>query len=380
MLEFRIDRGLDYYDVPLFQNAPGFPFALVISHRFFAAKDKPYSSVATRDNANFLLAKSRPTIIFDTQFYLTIVPFLFSILTVGLIFFLAKRLFSAKVGLYAALIYAIDPVNIMTSQRIWADDMLTFFVLLSVFLFIISLDRKNPLISFLSGAACGAAIMTKQTALLMVPVISSFYIYANSRYLMDIKKAPRIIFNRYNVCFLLGVLALTWFWFHKVYEVYGTPFFTNLRDLSVIVKNDKSGWHEMLSRRPHAYILYLVGTIYLSPLFMYAFYSLRYFILEIKKERKELSRNMRMGILWIWVLTFYLLSFAIGKEERYMLPMHPALAILAAVSLVILQNRIRPKKAGTMIVCIILALSIWWSVSIGIEYVMLNHALIVKPF
>jgi len=54
--------GVHYYDQPFFHKPPGFPYALLLSHRLFAAPDQPYIVVLT--NFSKVFSKIRPAIFF----------------------------------------------------------------------------------------------------------------------------------------------------------------------------------------------------------------------------------------------------------------------------------------------------------------------------
>jgi len=381
ILNARVAMGLSYYDVPLFQNAPGFPLMLMLSHKLFSAASQPHSTVLTRlGQANKILAETKPKVVFQAQFFAVIVPLFFSILTIALIFFMGRRLFSEEVGLYAAFIYAIDPVNIFTSQRIWADDMLTFFIALSVFIFMLALDKEKPAISLLGGLACGIGILAKQTALIIVPVIWVFTILLNKEKIRSPKDALKIIFNPYIGFFLAGAVIISGFWFYKVYSVYGTPFFTSLRDLNAIAAKDASGWHKAVAGRPHPFILYPIGILYLCPIILLSILSVRNFILAFFGQNAESLKRYQFVLPWIWIGAFYLASFAIGKEHRYMMPAHPPLVILSAFVLNELKTLIRIEKFREIFILILLAACTLWSLPIGLGAVMQNQTLIMKPF
>ena len=90
-----------------------------------------------------------------------------SMLSVGLVFLLGRRLISARAGLVAALCLAISPDEIVTTHMVRPDVVLGSFVLLACFAFL--RVAAEPRGDVLSGIALGAASAVKFTGLLLLP-------------------------------------------------------------------------------------------------------------------------------------------------------------------------------------------------------------------
>jgi len=377
VLDGLLNTGLTYYNMPLFQNAPGFPYALLLSHRIFLGKEMPYAVAFSKDNYKLRGLKLQQ--IRNTQFFAVIIPLLASIMTIFTIFLLGKYLFSDQIGLYAAFIYSINPVNIMTSQKIWADDMLTFFVILTVLFFLVALRKKIPIMAFFAGLACGIATLTKQTGILLAPALWLFIVLLKRKDFYNIRGIVKAIFNSYFLFFLIGLLISSGFWFYKVYLVYGTPFFWP--DIGDAVAKDTTGWFKVVAGRPHPYILFSIGIPFICPLFLLAYFSIKNFILNLKKIILGEEFNYVFIILWLWILIFYIT--AIGKEHRYMLPIYPPLAILSAYYLSRIKIFIATKSNaffGEIIIILILLVSAVYTIPLGLNTLMQGTALFLKPF
>ncbi len=96
--------------------------------------------------------------------YQTII-FLFALGTLLLVYLLGKELFSFEAGLFAALILVLTPVFFQNSISIMTEIPATFFVLLSLFLFV---TQKNP---FLIGLAAATAFLFRFPAGLLLPTL-----------------------------------------------------------------------------------------------------------------------------------------------------------------------------------------------------------------
>ena len=381
--------GIRYYDQKFFHKPPALAYALMFSHRLFAHAAQPYTAVVT--NIGDFVYTLKPRVLLNGQFYAVIVPLFFSLALIAVTFFLGQHLFSSRVGLYAAFMMASNPVAIMTAHKVWADDMLAFFVTLSVLLFSLSFPkRKNRFSCYCllvsASISCGIAVLVKQSAGFIVLVVFLFSIITEQRKIKNAGSVFRVISNKYFLLFLIGVLLVSGFWFIKIYHVSGNPLWIPEHD--EVVKTDVSGWFKALEKRPSSWILYLAGTCMLCPLFVFALFSIQRFFKNVISSLKQRAYSYQYILLWLVVLVLYFFMVIIGtKEHRYMLPAYPFLAVLSAC--VIEDVRRWLARAGAVfgnvvvrecIVIMILAMSAWWSVPIGIQAGIKNQLLLRVPF
>ena len=382
ILEELESLGIRYYDLDLHHIAPAFPYMLMFSHKLFR-KEGNYSAVVT--NLGEWVKIIKPLNFFQSQFYAVIVPLCFSLLLICLTYYLGKEMFSPRVGLYAAFLIAINPVDILTSQKIWADDMLAVFVVLSILLWVISRKKQNLCLALLAGMSCGVAVLTKQTGGVVLFAIWLHQVMENRKGLKNLKQWSQVFFGPYFLMFCGGLLIASGGWFLKVFQTYGNPVYRPPH--SDILRTDKSGWFRMLADRPHPLILYLVGIPYLSPLFLLAYLTVRDLWSKGKKMlgKDETSRS-NIILLWLWFAVFLGLFFLFskGKEHRYMLPTYPALAILSACVLHEIRKFLTQFTDRKIIsdgaIIILLLLSAWWSIPIGFNTILANGTLILEPF
>ena len=69
---------------------------------------------------------------------------LLSVATTFLIYFIGRKWFSEKAGLFAAALYAVSPVVIAYSHSSWNPDALPFFALLFIYIIYKAVDAKTP--------------------------------------------------------------------------------------------------------------------------------------------------------------------------------------------------------------------------------------------
>jgi len=371
----------EYYDEPLFHKPPLFIYALVLSHKLFV-QGKIYEGLGG-SSLGYKVFKTRPKKFLEIQFYSMIVPILFSLLLIMATFFLGKILFSEKIATYAALLLSFSPIELLSANRIWTDDMLAFFVTTSVILFLIARKKERSWISCIAGISAGMAVLTKQTGGLIFGTIIIYSFWINRDFLKDVKKWYFLILDKYLATFALGFFLSTAPWFIAVYKTYGHPLYLPEQ----IMREGLRLWPEVLKTRPHPLVFFSVGIPCMSPAFICAYASLKNVFLSIKAPfRKTRNTDDAIIILWLWITAFmYFFIFrGGGAEHRRMLPAYPAIALLSAYILdklkIFIASRSKDQLIAEFSVAAIIFFSILWSGYIGVTSVFKGQALITVPF
>jgi 4-amino-4-deoxy-L-arabinose transferase-like glycosyltransferase len=176
----------EYFFLPLYKHPPLFTFAIALSMKAFTPT---------------LLAAG-------------IVSLLMGALMVPLVYGLAATLFDRKTALLAALLMWLDPVTVISSQKVWLDVMIAFFMTLAVLLFFLAAEKKRDACFFASGIAVGLAVLTKYTGILAWAVILP-YAFIHERELFRRKSFLWSL----AVPFIMLIPWMIWNW-----EVYGGNF------------------------------------------------------------------------------------------------------------------------------------------------------------
>ena len=93
-------------------------------------------------------------------------------LTVLLVYFLGKRMYSSRAGLVAAALYATAPIPIQLSHFFTTDTWMTFFTTLSLYLAVRAAQDGGIRWFAASGAAFGLAMASKPSVPMMLAVIA----------------------------------------------------------------------------------------------------------------------------------------------------------------------------------------------------------------
>lgn len=101
---------------------------------------------------------------------------LFGIASVYLIYLIGKKLFSEKVGLFAAALLASNVLMLYVSRTAVQESQVIFFVLLSVYAFMKAQEDKRYYLAF--GASFGLGLLSKYTVgFLAVPLLTYLCVY-----------------------------------------------------------------------------------------------------------------------------------------------------------------------------------------------------------
>ncbi len=370
-------KGLSFYDMPLFYKAPLFPAMLALSHRMFTRGDQPFLVVMSNLREGVRTAdKKMLELFFKAQFWAAIVPLASNLAVILVTFFLGRLLFDSRIGLVAAYLMAIQPVGIVTSNRLLADDFFSMWVILALFIFYWAYHRNSFLGSLCAGICLGLSLLTKQNALLLLPIVW-LYIFAVSRK----------IFSAHFLIFAATGLFLSAHWYLRVYNTYGTPLYHPGYAQMVEMSTDMSRkWFQVLDKRPHPSILFSVGIPYVCPPMIFLYATLKQLWTEARLAWTRATGANPWLFLWFWLLAFFLFFVfrAESKEERYLLPAYPAIAVLAAAGLEKIRQWAKPFFVQPMyvdaVIVIFLAFSAWWAVPLAWETIFDERYLLMKPF
>lgn len=135
-----------HYDAPLFFHPPLYSLLISIVYRFFP----PYFEIAHW------------------------VSFILGVLTLLLVFFLARLLFrDNRIAVFSAFLLAIESNHIICSEKIWMEATLAFFMTLALLCFVLG-EQKNDKFFILCGISSGLAMLTKAPSLV---VLIAFFLY-----------------------------------------------------------------------------------------------------------------------------------------------------------------------------------------------------------
>ncbi|MBI3537769.1 MAG: glycosyltransferase family 39 protein, partial [Chloroflexi bacterium] len=277
---------------------------------------------------------------------------LFDLGTVALIFFLGRRLYTARVGLIAAASVAVTVLNIQLSHFYTVDTILTFFILATIYFAARYAETARPRDQIAMSVAFGLALATKISAVPLIAPIIFATIKANS--LLN-KEHPDLIVDKSislrNSQFAIRNSLFAWrtrisnaraelrkiffislavFFITQPYALLDPIRFIGQTGTEALIAR---GWLDVPFTRqysdtlPYAYAIAQSSVWGMGlPLGLVAWIGAGFFL-----WRWWRAREWRDGFILAWALIYF---FAIGgqsaKHLRYLLPLIPFFYLMAA--------------------------------------------------
>lgn len=243
----------------------------------------------------------------EKEFAFRLPSTLFGLGGVLLTSFWGSQAFSPRTGLFAGLILTTSFQYFWLSRKAQLDMPYTFFITLALIAFSLALQKGHPQLLLAMGASMALATMIKGLGGILLPMtaIGSFVLF---------KGAWRILvrWETFLAFLLFAFLTIPY------YTLLGGSFLASflLRD------HLKRFLHGVDVVRPFYWYLGLLPVAFFpwSLCLPFAFSALR-----LKKVREELL----LPLIWFSV-GFLLISASAGKQQHYLLPFLPPLALITA--------------------------------------------------
>ncbi len=122
------------------------------------------------------------------------------------IYHIGKRIFNEKIGLLAGSLWAVYPYSVMHSKALDDSTLMTLFVVLTIFITIMFMEKKSFLNVMLLGLFCGLTTMIRNTFIAFIPFLFVWLVY----YL-------RLKYWNYLVIFLISMFVIIMPWIMRNY-------------------------------------------------------------------------------------------------------------------------------------------------------------------
>lgn len=109
-----------------------------------------------------------------SEFTARLVPALMGILTIPVLYFPTRKIFSPAVALIAALFLAVSPWHLYWSQNARFYTTLLLFYTLALFVFYFAIERDRPLYLVVFLVLLGLAVQERLFAVFMVPIVAGY--------------------------------------------------------------------------------------------------------------------------------------------------------------------------------------------------------------
>ncbi|NLF89100.1 phospholipid carrier-dependent glycosyltransferase [Candidatus Bathyarchaeota archaeon] len=302
-----------------------------------------------------------------------LVPVLFSVLALWLVYELANSMYGGKVGLLSAVFLAVMPGYFWVSQSAMLESSLVFFVVASLLFFYQWLTTRKDRMLVFTGIALGLGFLCKYQIIVaaLILILSILFLA---------RKQLKLAFKKFTITIAAAVLVVSP-WLIITYQVYASHFLSQWLYALQVGNPERSIYSERFFQ-PIFYLIDVVwpyDTIHPISLLMYiaGLAGLAFFAWRRKPQDKYIL---------IWFIVIYVFFTLISNRAwRYVLPLFPTLAISAAVLFATLfgkaesvwhsahlsMNRKRLAKAAAGALTVLLACTV--AVSIYDAYVIENQ-------
>lgn len=314
-------KGLSYYDEPLHHLPYGYPLVLVATGRLTGGSLRDGGELVNIRIEPWDLLRLRPMPLAAVQWRWLVPGLLSSLGAVLLTYWLGWKWFGRSAGLCAAFLMAVHPVDILTAQRIWADDALMFFCLLALATGWRALERSSRTWAFVTGVVLGVAYLVKPSVLFLGAAV----VLAEAvRWGLMRQSSPStvpVLSWRLVLSCAAGFLVMIGHWVISEWSTYGAILHLPDGQAGIL----QHPWHQTLLHRPHPAVLYTIGLAVISPVMIAGWFCIR---------------DRRVGWLLLTAAIFTVEIIAIdGREYRYVLPILPLVALAAGHALTATASR-----------------------------------------
>ncbi len=278
---------------------------------------------------------------YDYTFSRILSAVLFSI---GLLFviLISGKIFNFNIGIISGFIYLMLPFTVGLSQLVTAESLKLFIYPIAIYSYLLLLEETTKKRILLAGVLTGFALQAKQSDLLLF-IILGFAMWFKCK--SFIKKEKKEHIKKYFKIFI-QVFIISCFVFIAVWPQ-AVLHFSEIMEI-----NDKL-WSVKFSPNPLIFTLsppeVFMGSLRITPIFYYLVYFfisipvviIVLFFLGLIKVLKSI--NYQKWLIVLWFIVPFLLSFYSWRQHglRYIIEIYPAIAIISAVGLNFVLERLR---------------------------------------
>lgn len=293
-------------------------------------------------------------LMFSDDISAQLVQFLMMVLVALVLYAWALRLFSPRVGLWAAALWLGNPIVVWLGASAYIDIGMILFILLGTYTLYNWIQTQDIRWLVLSSVFCGFAAASKYSALVFVAafgVVVAVHSIARQR-----KLIPILIFG-----VLIGLIAGPWY--VRSYYYSGNPvlpYFPQLFGTGYLTPEEVQG--SLGEQRSHG-VGHAVSELIKLP------WHLTFNLAQFHSEAPlnpfylmlmplwliALWRNRHIGVISVLVIAYVIFWFFSFQILRYLLPIFPMISLAAAASLEHFAGRLRDRFPKPYIVLAVFA-------------------------
>lgn len=267
----------------------------------------------------FFLVQNLFLKVFGVSLFAARLPSVLSgLFSVYLLYSIAKKIFKKEiVGLFAALILAVNLIHVWISRSSLIESFQIFLILLNIYLFLRFLDDYKRWLLF--GLTVGLAFLAKYTSIFLVPVYGLYFIF----YRREIFKRREFYWTLALATLIFSPVFIYNFFLWKTVGHFDLQF-------SYLFSQAAPEWRASLGKiqDPFSEIFSNIRLMYSIPFILAALTGISYAALELKRSRG------RPAPAAIWFFSFIFITLVLvgtGSAFRFISLYAPITAMLIAL-------------------------------------------------
>lgn len=264
---------------------------------------------------------------------------LFSILFLIVGYLFVKKMFDRKTALFTLVLLVVSPLALAIGRRALQDSVVSFFIILSIYLFYGALKSKNVLWSVFFTTAFYSAVMIKETSILLFVFFVSYLLYEK----MFLRKTMNIIPVATALATVLVATCVS-------YWLIAGGLNKFLGIVRIILLSPATNEYAIKYQSGNL-LRYIFDFLLISPLTMVAcvIFCIIYFV--DARFRSEGARYL----LWFFIVLYVVFSF-FSKNLRYVMALDLPIRVFAALGVLTICGKMgKAKMAIAVIIIIIMA-------------------------
>ena len=131
-------------------------------------------------------------------------------LCVPMVYLLARAFLTNGPALFAAALMAVNPKSVELSGRVSSEVPYAFFLALSLWLGILAIRRRGPLLPALAGLGTGLSYLVRPEGMVVLPIIAAGFLSLPRHKVMGRLTATVLPMTAFFLAFALGATPMIW--------------------------------------------------------------------------------------------------------------------------------------------------------------------------
>jgi len=239
-------------------------------------------------------------------------------LTVLIVFFLTRELFSNRHAVIASLVLIFMPILVGLNKVFGLDSPTILFYTLTLYLFILAIKRSSTPLYLLTGLSLGMAIATRYNNFLLFGLLPIIFLILKGKELWQGKERNLLWFGLIipSIAILFLFLSWPWLWSNTIVHWQTTiGHWGGIKELF---------FGKLITPGYSYYFVYLLITTPVIILILSLFFLPQLFLSDKKRY---------LWVVFAWFLSLFLVTCSPTKQNgmRYIAAIYPPLAIMVSI-------------------------------------------------